>query len=214
MNENTVPATLVDVCHDIESLNFIAKVGVASSFRRFDSAVAGQPEASRLLSLMRGNQELAALRDHLYALLRVAPEPGFAHPHDIAIAVYLRTIDIVDGVEALNISREVMRGTGLWWAVKLAEMLLEGSATATVRSRVDTSAAGVRFNFSGRARLVEVKIGKGGRYVLLNASVHVSSATRNQPAPSVVVLVGREVRVGNTSGGSAQQRLTLVGNRY
>jgi hypothetical protein len=124
---------LRDLLNQIETSEFIARVGVVSTLEAFESAIGRDPWVSQLLGQVSDQAAANELEKRLIELLSTITPAGWSNPRDIPIAVYLRTLDILRPLRAMTLSRRTSAVDGLWWARKLATRIRgSGDASLTV----------------------------------------------------------------------------------
>lgn len=126
--------SLLKLLKSIESPEFVAQVGVVSTQHAFESAIARHPWAQELLGLARGSASARVVYGRMMALLQTPVDPSFSHPYDVAIAVYLRVVDIVAPLLAVDAAREVLAVRNAWWARRLAERIAAAAPETAVVS--------------------------------------------------------------------------------
>lgn len=120
-------ATLLDDLYSgIESPTFVATVGVVSTTAGFERAISRDPRVRQLLGLASQPEALVSLAERIRALAAEIPEAGFAHSQDIAIAVYLRVLDLANASLAVDAARELVDRADLWWARRTAKRIAGG----------------------------------------------------------------------------------------
>jgi hypothetical protein len=187
--------------NDIESFAFRAAVGAASTVRRFKSLVAARPEARALIGAVALPEGITLVRRRVHELLLSKPDVEFAHPDDIAIAVFLDAIDIVDGLAGLETAREVSQTSGLWWANLVAEDILRGSDVSYVVKDVETPASSrdvVRLSSTGPlvTKVYSFVVTFSDRDILKSASVLLQSAAKHGPSIEGTPAPGAKISVG------------------
>jgi hypothetical protein len=90
-------------------------------------SVAEHPAAVRLFRCVSTEQDKEALARRALQLVGEETDPNYQHPYDIALAVYLRILDIVAPAAALDVASASLRVANLWWALPIAKRVLAGA---------------------------------------------------------------------------------------
>lgn len=117
---------------DIESANFAATVGVVSTLHAFENAIAKEQRVRQLLGTAGDRTSLRNVYGRLLALAESPADPEYTHPSDLPIAVYLRVVEIVDGLLGMEAARLLAVRDDLWWSRRLARRLLAGENSAGI----------------------------------------------------------------------------------
>ncbi len=128
----------VEIFSHIESINFENQMSLASGFKIFERFLRNKQIYWDLLDKIAQEQEVTAkqVATRAFYLLKQRGDTNFAHPHDVAIAVYLLAL-----IETFpEMAKEVLSfsADGLFWtrfaAEKLQKTLLlhENSSTSPV----------------------------------------------------------------------------------
>jgi hypothetical protein len=114
--------TTEDALRQIESLEFGAYVGVASSLKVFVRLLASHEAVQALLH----DEQVGVARmvlERVVELLTVRAEPGFEHPHDAALAAFAWLLSELSP-ETAEYAAGLIRATpGLHWATHFAERI-------------------------------------------------------------------------------------------
>ena len=119
----------------IEGPEFATEFGVVASRRQFDREILRDERVRALLTKLyadKSAQECVASRLQFLSSLRV--DIRFTHPYDIAIAIYLRTLDIVATEIAEALAPTVAALPNVWWSRPLTISLLSSTRTRTESS--------------------------------------------------------------------------------
>ena len=112
------------VWHEIEGPLLRAVLGVVSTPRAFDAALFKVAPVSRLLGELDDRESCEKVQKRLLLLLGGDADPRYCHPHDLAIAIYLRALDICAPELAFPPARQILAHRNLWWARAMALRLL------------------------------------------------------------------------------------------
>jgi hypothetical protein len=121
-----VPRELLE---QVEGIRFAAEVGVVSSERLFESAIRQHPLVLQLFGYLTDPQAREQIAVRLTDLLYRDSDPRYEHPHDAAVAVYLRLLDVSEPGLASLAAVTAARQPNLWWARSVAIQILEGAQT-------------------------------------------------------------------------------------
>ena len=112
-----------------ESIQFATELNVVSSERLFESALRHHPLVTDLFGHLTDVESREQLAVRLADLLYRDIDPRYEHPHDVAIAVYLRLLDVSDPQLGGLAAATAVRQPNLWWARSVAMEILQGSRT-------------------------------------------------------------------------------------
>jgi hypothetical protein len=117
---------LKEVMDRVESRAYSATLGVASGYRGFLWAMLQHPDTACLIDQMKTSQDLQQVLLRILVLASQKIDPEYEHPHDIAVAVYLRVLSLKD-LEASQVAAVFVQQTPqFWWAQRVAAHLLSG----------------------------------------------------------------------------------------
>jgi hypothetical protein len=119
----------------IESPEFVSRVGVVSSLSAFEAAIGRESLCREMLSALNRTGAVKDVRERLNALVAQQPPEGFAYKSDVSAAVYLRVLDILDPLAALDAARSIVEKPGLWWARFLGRRILGENDSALAAER-------------------------------------------------------------------------------
>lgn len=105
----------------IESPEFAAELNVVSGFRQFQRALASAPHVRLLADKAKDPTKAAEVVERIRMLAQARCDPASEHPHDVALATYLWTLNLVQPLVASAVAPLVRRCEGSWWARKAAE---------------------------------------------------------------------------------------------
>jgi hypothetical protein len=123
--------TLEEAWRVVESPRIAAQLGVVSTPRALERALASEPTIRRLLGLLARPHNRRRLYDHFLEILGAPNDQRFAHPLDLALAIYVRLLDIVDPSIAEAAASAALRLPNLWWTRAFAISILAQSARRT-----------------------------------------------------------------------------------
>jgi hypothetical protein len=123
-----VPRQLLE---QAESIQFATELNVVSSERLFESALRQHPVVRGIFGHLVDEESREQLAVRLADLLSRDVDPRYQHPHDVALAVYLRLLDVCDPQLGALAATTAIRQPNLWWARSVAMEILEGSRTRT-----------------------------------------------------------------------------------
>lgn len=112
-----------------ESIQFATELNVVSSERLFESALRQHPVVSDICGHLTDEESREQLAVRLADLLYRDVDPRYEHPHDVAVAVYLRLLDVCDPQLGALAATTAVKQPNLWWARSVAMEILEGSRT-------------------------------------------------------------------------------------
>jgi hypothetical protein len=115
----------------IEHPTFSASVGVVSTTHRLEAVLPRIAEVVELLRHVSVHEDVGELLLRAERLLLVEVPPDGPHPHDIPLAVYLWSLDLLSEQLARRLAERMMGIRGLWWPQALASRIL---ATPTLAS--------------------------------------------------------------------------------
>jgi hypothetical protein len=122
---------------EIESPLLAAKLGVVSTPRAFDVALLREPIVSELMASLSTEREVKAVASRLCQLLSETTDARYCHQHDLAIAVYLRVLDVCAPEHALAPALLALRLLNLWWGKAMAKRIASAPNRAIPFSRKD-----------------------------------------------------------------------------
>jgi len=120
----------------IEDPIFSASVGVVSTTHRLEAVLPRVPEVVELLRHLSYHEDAEELLLRAERLLLVDVPPDGPHPHDLPLAVYLWSLDLVSEHLARRLAERMTVRRGLWWPQTLAARIL---ATPTMASDAPVS---------------------------------------------------------------------------
>jgi hypothetical protein len=128
--------TFEETLRELETPRLAARLGVVSTPRSLERAIASESSVRRLLGMLSSPNNRRRLYGHLMQLLNQPSDDRFAHPMDLALAVYIRLLDIADPELGEMAAVETRQRPNLWWTRALAATILAKSAqrTRTVRT--------------------------------------------------------------------------------
>jgi hypothetical protein len=116
---------------EIESTIFSAKLGVVSTPDALTAAMLEQPAVAQLTetaTLLTDAKHIAA---RAIDLIQQQFDPQYCHPHDLAVAVYLRVLDICAPDEASRPAQVALTVANSWWA-RLMALRIAASPNRTI----------------------------------------------------------------------------------
>lgn len=108
---------------EIESQFFAATLGVVSTPRAFDEAMLQHSIVSELMANLSSESDVEAVAKRLQRLLNEPSDVRYCHQHDLAIAVYLRALDICAPEHALAPANLALTQRNLWWGKAMAKRI-------------------------------------------------------------------------------------------
>lgn len=118
--------SLINLFEQIESVRFSIQVDIASSFRIFQRALEENETTQMLIRYLQEHPEyIDNVFQRLLDLLDKNDKPEYAHPYDEALAGYLYVLRMVDPQVALRAANYLTQTPKLWWAKKLADLVIE-----------------------------------------------------------------------------------------
>lgn len=108
---------------EIESQLFAATLGVVSTPRAFDAAMLQHPTVSELMANLSSESDVEAVAKRLEQLLNEPSDVRYCHQHDLAIAVYLRALDICAPEHVLVPASFALMQRNLWWGKAMAKRI-------------------------------------------------------------------------------------------
>jgi hypothetical protein len=108
----------------IESPYFAATLGVVSTPRAFDRALLQDRYVRALMSSIALPLNVRHLQERTTELLDTDADPRYAHPHDLAVGVYLRVLDICSPDDAFAVAAKALSRPNLWWAAAMARRIM------------------------------------------------------------------------------------------
>jgi hypothetical protein len=130
--------------HAIEHPAFAARLGVVSTFARLERQLPKDPAVQLLLSALNSPPSVDQLVTHSLALLSLEHDHRFAHPHDLAVAIYIWALDLVAPGSPQPVVDIVLGLENTWWSRAIAQRLgAEPSlATQTTSSQISANLCG------------------------------------------------------------------------
>lgn len=113
----------------VESTGLAVEANLASGYKQFLRALDLSSAYQALLAATKPSAGNALLL-RLLKLLAPQAVPGHDHPHDTALAAYLRALSQADPEAARAAAGVVVRCEGCLWSRKVAEHLLAQEAAA------------------------------------------------------------------------------------
>ena len=166
------------IFREIECVEFAWKLGLTGSRQRAMQALVRAPQAVALLNALKGD-EIAAyeVANRVLALAHDDNDPQYTHPSDVAIAAYMRALDILFPNLAAAIGPVVdSQCQNLWWAAPIVER--------TLRTPPMSSAIGSQTEFYSLTgvHLGEVTVHWSGMsapvaFLILHDAKHISKAS-------------------------------------
>jgi len=133
-----------DIFLKIESHEFSARLGLASSLNLFLSILRSESSYKELLEhIAKQKWILEALLKRIKLLSAIEHDPEYQNPHDTSMAAYLWALHDV-GSAYVRIAADILVSTrDVWWTAKSLEFVLEkrkpGSDTYSVATLVSTA---------------------------------------------------------------------------
>jgi hypothetical protein len=115
----------------IEHPNFSAQLNVVSGYRQFVRALTSAPELQELIGSIKVEDDVEDVLKRLVLCTKAPCEPGYEHPHDVALAAYLVVLNQLASPTSVRAGTVVKQCVGCHWARKVAEQLLARPATAS-----------------------------------------------------------------------------------
>jgi hypothetical protein len=113
-----------EIIQKIESVEFSALLGIASSFRLFCKILYDREEMKTLLKLSRKSPENRWLVfKRITELARQDIDLQYENPNDTAISAYLIALSLVDLELAKTAASSVLVAQNCWWSAKFANYL-------------------------------------------------------------------------------------------
>lgn len=122
---------------EIEGQLLAATLGVVSTPRAFDAAMLQHPIVSELMANLSSESDVEAVVKRLQQLLSEPTDARYCHQHDLAIAVYLRALDICAPEHALAPAHLALTQRNLWWGKAMAKRIAGAPNRAIPFSRED-----------------------------------------------------------------------------
>jgi hypothetical protein len=138
---------LRDLFTEIESTRYSVNYTVISGFRVFQNALDEDATLRKLIEHLKVEpSDQNKVVDRLRSLLRSPHEPDLQHPFDVALAAYLFVLSRTNYTAAYECAKVLAQEANLWWARRVANMLVETMSTAEVSIDVgQSSGPTVRF---------------------------------------------------------------------
>jgi len=108
----------------IEDPVFTSSIGVVSTPRALDKALLAQLPVRHLLARLSEPDNRHQLFTRIAQLVAAPHDARYCHPHDLAIAIYLRTLDLCDPSIAIKAADIVLQLPNFWWARSFALPLM------------------------------------------------------------------------------------------
>lgn len=108
----------------IEDPAFTSSIGVVSTPRALDKAMLEQLPVRQLLACLSDPENRRELLARVTRLIAAAHDARYCHPYDLAIAIYLRTLDVCDPSLAIKAADDVLQHPNFWWARTFALPLM------------------------------------------------------------------------------------------
>jgi hypothetical protein len=115
----------------IEGSIFASELGVVSTPRALDQALAQHPTSLALLAGMTESKDVSALSGRLMWLLKEPSDTRFCHAHDVAIAAYLRTLELRAPEVARSFAKSILAIPNLWWGKAVAKRIANTTVQTT-----------------------------------------------------------------------------------
>jgi hypothetical protein len=128
-----IPLSIID---EIESRRFIADIGVVSTPKRFEAALAELRPVRELLGCLRSSADKQQLINHVRDILQKGSDADYTHAYDVPLAVYLRALDISAPLDAYELAQAFKRLPNLWWARFIANKVLSGPSLIHISNHV------------------------------------------------------------------------------
>jgi hypothetical protein len=122
---------LEDIWPEIEGPQLAARVGVVSTPRSLERALAAEPNVRQLVGALAKPTNRRLLYDRFLVLLHTPTDERFAHPQDLALATYLRLLDIVNPDLGEMGAATALTRPNLWWTRAFAASILAQAARRT-----------------------------------------------------------------------------------
>lgn len=190
---------LESIVSEIERPRFIALLGVVSTQKRFEWAIAQEPAVKELITALQSREAQAELVERLSALLASKPEEGYTHPLDIPIAVYLRALDIVAPRAATGVAQIAVSRPDLWWGRAIADRIVRSQPTGTKDVSKDAILtrerdARVRTSFTSGRLSLDTRVDLRGHGAIGATTANVVARATGH-TPHVVVLRAGVIRI-------------------
>ena len=122
---------------EIESPHLAASLGVVSTPRAFDAAILQHPIVVQLMAHLSSRSDVEEVAHRLGQLLTEATDVRYCHQHDLAIAIYLRTLDICAPNQTMPAALLALKQPNLWWARAMAMRIVSAPNRGIPSSRGD-----------------------------------------------------------------------------
>ncbi len=110
----------------IEGPLFSLELGIVDSPKSFDEALFKTVGARKLAEQITSEAEERLVRDRALSLLDCEDnDERFRHPFDLAIAVYIRILDVVESSWVFDLSKLAAQRRNLWWSRAMAMRVLQ-----------------------------------------------------------------------------------------
>jgi hypothetical protein len=116
-----IPSSIWDT---IESSRFTAEIGVVSTPRSFVAAIEKHAIIIELLSKLNESSCRQDVFKRLIFLLDKPADRRYCHPNDLAMAIYLRVLEISDPQLAIDAADLTLATPSLWWARSIAQHIV------------------------------------------------------------------------------------------
>jgi len=115
-----IPQTLFT---EIEGPRLAAQLGVVSTLDRFTTAMMQHPAVAMIVNAVTSQDDVRQIVARVERLLQVHADPRYCHPQDLAIAVYLRILDVCAPDAAAELAARAREIRNLWWARLIAHRI-------------------------------------------------------------------------------------------
>jgi hypothetical protein len=116
--------TTEEILQSVESRDFAARVGVASSLASAIAAIALEPATRALRTALEDAQVRASVLKRVSTLSSLRADLRFENQFDAALLAYLVLLRTVDRRLAFLAASQIRRAENLWWAVRLADSIV------------------------------------------------------------------------------------------
>jgi hypothetical protein len=124
--------SLDELLHEVE--NTASDLNIISGFTAFLDVIRHRPDVESLVNALRHSpRNKEVVHGRLTALFEEHGDPGYAHPFDPAIAVYLYVLYQVDQLLAFKVAEQFSRISQLWWSRRLANYIIENTLLNQVK---------------------------------------------------------------------------------
>src|SRR5258708_3076020 len=112
----------------IESVEFAVNFSVINSLKIYLMALEENAILRQLIeNLQKHPDNIQRVTERLVLVLNSEHNAEFMHPQDEAISAYLYVLSQSDRAVAVVASRQILALQNMWWAKKLAVLVLEGA---------------------------------------------------------------------------------------